>query len=238
MTPSVTTTYSVASMTDALLCAGSGSGTATVTVNARPGTPVILAPDTVLSERAGYAASIPAVSGVTYAWTITGGAITAGGTTPSITFTSGTKGPLTLSAKVTSGSGCASEPGTKTVTVLPVLLYTVPPCRVIDTRDISAPALSEGQWRRFGVGGNCGVSATARVIVLNVTVVGPTAAGYLTLFPGDAAMVPLASTINFRPGQVRANNAVVPLGADGTLGILNGSLGSTHVIVDVVGYFE
>ena len=135
---------------------------------------------------------------------------------------------------------CASPAGTATVTVTPVpqKLFTVTPCRLVDTRDVSPPLLSPGQRRNFLAAGNCGVPATARTVAVNVTVAGPTAAGYLTLFPGDAQDPPVVSTVNFRQGQVRANNAVAPLGADGRLGILNGSAGSTHVIVDVVGYFE
>ncbi len=116
--------------------------------------------------------------------------------------------------------------------------YTLPPCRMIDTRNISSPALSPGQRRDFLATGNCGISATAKAVALNATVDRPSAAGYVTLFPGDALEPPPTSTINFRQGQVRANNAVVRLGADGRLGIVNGSLGSTDVIVDVVGYFE
>jgi hypothetical protein len=51
--------------------------------------------------------------------------------------------------------------------------------------------------------------------------------------------VPLASTINYRAGQTRANNAIVPLGRDGDLRVTAGqAVGSVHVVVDVFGYFE
>ncbi len=116
--------------------------------------------------------------------------------------------------------------------------HTVSPCRLIDTRNISSPAFLPGTRRDFLATASCGVSATARAIALNVTVVYPTAPGYLTLFPGDAPTPPVTSTINFLQGQVRANNGVVLLGADGKIGIVNGSTGSTDVVVDVVGYFE
>ncbi len=116
--------------------------------------------------------------------------------------------------------------------------YTVIPCRLIDSRDDPRPGFLPGARRDFLATASCGVSATARAIALNVTVVYPTAAGYLTLFAGDAPTPPVTSTINFGKGQVRANNGVVPLGADGTLGIVNGSTGTTDVVVDVVGFFE
>jgi hypothetical protein len=73
---------------------------------------------------------------------------------------------------------------------------------------------------------------------LNVTVTAPTAQGHLRLFP-SGAVLPLASTINYVAGQTRANNAVTPLGASGTLEVYVGqSGGSVHVIIDVNGYFE
>ena len=124
------------------------------------------------------------------------------------------------------------------MTVLPVSMYTLAPCRVVDTRTISPPPLADHGTRILTmVGGTCGVPATARAIVLNVTAVAPEAPGFLTLYPGDQDR-PEASTLNFSRGQVRANNAIVPLGADGTLAIFNGSAGAAHVIVDVVGYFQ
>jgi hypothetical protein len=45
--------------------------------------------------------------------------------------------------------------------------------------------------------------------------------------------------VNFRPGQTRANNAIVLLGVGGTLAVSNGQpAGTTEFIIDVTGYFE
>jgi hypothetical protein len=83
----------------------------------------------------------------------------------------------------------------------------------------------------------CGVPATAKALSLNVTVTGPTNFGHVAFAPG---CVPGPSTINFGPGQTRANNAVLPIAADGRLTagtfVLGG--GSVHLILDVNGYFE
>jgi hypothetical protein len=70
-----------------------------------------------------------------------------------------------------------------------------------------------------------------------VTVVATTE-GYLTLYPAGAPL-PLASTINFRAGIVRANNAVLPLGESGQIVVYCGTpSGSTDFVLDVTGWFE
>ena len=58
---------------------------------------------------------------------------------------------------------------------------------------------------------SAGLPATAKALSANMTVTGPAAPGFLTLFPADAPAAPLASNINFRAGETRANNAVLPL---------------------------
>jgi hypothetical protein len=92
--------------------------------------------------------------------------------------------------------------------------------------------------RVFFMAGQCGIPVTASALALNVTVTGATAPGYVVFYPGGSP-VPLASTVNFRAAQTRANNAIVRLGPAGTLGAISGqSTGTVHVIVDVTGYFE
>jgi len=60
----------------------------------------------------------------------------------------------------------------------------------------------------------------------------------LILFPGGSPQA-LVSTINYRAGLTRANNAIVPLGANGTLSAACGqATGTTHFILDVNGYFQ
>jgi len=115
--------------------------------------------------------------------------------------------------------------------------YTVKPCRILDTRTPSgAPAVSAGGTRVVSTL-PCGVSPTARAVSLNVTVTQPSVSGHLTLYPRDG-LLPLASTINFRAGQTRANNALAPL-AGGGLTIYSGQpSGTVHVILDVNGYFD
>jgi len=50
---------------------------------------------------------------------------------------------------------------------------------------------------------------------------------------------PLVSTINYRAGQTRANDAVAVLGAAGDLTVhCDQGAGTAHLILDVNGYFQ
>ena len=120
--------------------------------------------------------------------------------------------------------------------------YTLTPCRIADTRDpvgpYGGPPLAAGAERTFTVAGRCGVPATARAVSFNVTVTGPSSLGHISLYPGGTTL-PLVSTMNFRPGDTRANNAIIPLGAGGTLAVTSGQgSGTVHFILDTNGYFE
>jgi hypothetical protein len=128
--------------------------------------------------------------------------------------------------------------------------FTLPPCRLLDTRNPSGPtggpALPPGIPRVLlvtgtaGEVGPCGVPATAKAIAVNLTVVGAPQSGYLRFFPGDG-QVPNAAALNFSAGQTRTNNAVLMLASSGTgtLAVQN-STGSAllNVVIDVNGYFQ
>ena len=80
--------------------------------------------------------------------------------------------------------------------------------------------------------------ATAKAVAVNVVVVNPTSLGHLTLYPAGSSG-PLASTINFRSGIVRANNAILRVDESGQLSVFCGmASGSTDFILDVSGWFE
>lgn len=118
---------------------------------------------------------------------------------------------------------------------------TLTPCRILDTRlatgTFGGPALAAGSTRIFPIWNQCGIPGTAKSISVNLTVTQPTAPGHLILFPGGTP--PGVSNINFRAGQTRANNAIVPLSATGTLSVTDGqSSGTTHFLLDVNGYFQ
>ena len=118
---------------------------------------------------------------------------------------------------------------------------TVAPCRVIDTRDpdgsLGGPALVGGSARTFVVVNQCGIPADATDVSVNVTITGPTGDGHLTFYPTGVSP-PLVSTINYRAGQTRANNAILLLGPAGSFDVSCGSAGTVNLILDVNGYFR
>lgn len=132
--------------------------------------------------------------------------------------------------------------GNKIGRTAPASYYTLAPCRVIDTRgaagSLGGPALEAGKTRNFVLTGHCGIPEEVRAVSVNVTVVQPTVAGDLRLFPAGP-FLPVVSTINYRAGQTRANNMVAGLGGDGDLGVrCDQASGKVHLIVDVNGYFK
>lgn len=120
------------------------------------------------------------------------------------------------------------------------MLFTLPPCRILDTRDaaFAEPAIAAGSSRDFTVAGVCGVPATAKAVAVNVTATGGTDIGDLRLYPAGSDL-PVVSALNYRAGQTRANNAVVALGTNGRIGVhCDQATGSVALILDVAGYFE
>jgi hypothetical protein len=116
--------------------------------------------------------------------------------------------------------------------------YTLTPCRILDTRDPNdpnRPAIQAGEARSPVFAGKCGIPSSAKAVSLNVTIVNPSTTGFLTLSPVASA----SSTINFRQGEVRANNAVIGLNAAGGMTVYCGmAFGAVDYIVDVNGYFQ
>jgi hypothetical protein len=112
-------------------------------------------------------------------------------------------------------------------------LYTVAPCRALDTRlttglftNLLAPPVNV-------VNSPCGVPATAESVVFNATVVPSGLLRFLTLWP-DGATQPLVSTLNAFDGAVTSNMAIVPM-TDGSVDAF--ASGYTQLIMDIFGYF-
>ena len=108
----------------------------------------------------------------------------------------------------------------------------------MDTRlGLAGPTFEAGETRDLQVAGQAGLPASGIVAVaLNVTVTGPTAVGFLTVWPAGLALPP-TSNLNFAPGQVRADAVVTGVDAAGRVSVFNAS-GRTDVVVDVTGWFS
>jgi hypothetical protein len=127
----------------------------------------------------------------------------------------------------------------------PAVFVQVTPCRLLDTRsggDTVGPRatpLAAGETyitAARGAVGNCALPADVSALSMNVTVIGPTAASFLTVFPADATR-PTAANLNWVAGQPPTPNAVTAgLSADGKLAVFN-LAGTVNVSVDVVGYY-
>ncbi|KGN37315.1 hypothetical protein N803_15670 [Knoellia subterranea KCTC 19937] len=108
----------------------------------------------------------------------------------------------------------------------------VNPTRLYDSR--SARAFSAGETRRIKVAGRAGVpNSYGFSVALSVTAVSPSADGYLTVFH---QLRPDSSNVNFRKATTRANLATSIVWEDGTVAVYSSA--ATHVLVDVVGYFD
>jgi hypothetical protein len=121
------------------------------------------------------------------------------------------------------------------------------PNRVLDTRNgiggpkvripaggtISVPLGGAAMRRTNGVPDVIPAAATA--VAMNVTAVGPSQAGFFTVWPCGTPM-PEASNLNFTPGAVVANGVVASLGTGGAVCIYSNQ--QSDVLVDVLGWFS
>jgi glucose/arabinose dehydrogenase len=178
---------------------------------------------------------------LTYAWDFGDGA-TATGTPVQHTYT--TLGTFTATLRVSNGT-LTSAPASVVILIgsrPPGTFRTVTPCRLVDTRNAAGPfggpALIGGATRSFTLVNRCEIPAGVKAVAVNVTVVGPTQAGDLRMFPTGGTAT--SSNLNFGVGQTRANNAAVKVNASGQVSVTcaMAGTGSTHFLLDVVGFFQ
>ncbi|MBV8159382.1 MAG: PQQ-binding-like beta-propeller repeat protein, partial [Acidimicrobiia bacterium] len=110
------------------------------------------------------------------------------------------------------------------------------PSRILDTRTNNTPVGPNSSIDVEATGAGNVPSSGVTAVVVNITAVDPTAVSYLTAYPTGTAP-PLASNLNFGPGQIIPNLVVVELGTGGKFSIYNAQ-GFTHVVVDVVGWYS
>lgn len=114
------------------------------------------------------------------------------------------------------------------------LLDTRPGMSTVDGVSAGAGLRTLGTVTVLHVAGRGGVPAAATTAVLNVTVTGPGAAGYVTVYPCGIDP-PLASNLNFVADQTVPNAVITKIGVGGDVCLFNSQ--ATHLVVDVNGSF-
>ncbi len=110
-------------------------------------------------------------------------------------------------------------------------LYTVTPCRQLDTRG-SSGAFS-GTLDVSVIATACVPPSTAKAVVANATVVPTDVLSYLSLWPSGQSQ-PTVSTLN-SDGSITSNMAIVPAGSNGSLSAY--ATDQTELILDFSAYF-
>jgi hypothetical protein len=163
-------------------------------------------------------------------------------------------GSNTVTATYSDDATFAPSTGSTSLVVADGPYSPLAPVRICDTRPnnpsnltsiTGAPAnqcngqnnigstLAAGGTKSIAVAGDFGVPSGATAVVLNVTVVNPTAPGYLSVYPKGAAQ-PMASNIDYVTGQVVPNLVEVGTGTAGEVTFYAST--PTDIVVDVEGY--
>ncbi len=107
------------------------------------------------------------------------------------------------------------------------------PRRILDTR--TGTPVTAGADRSVTVAGRNGVPVGATAVIVNATGVGASQPLNLEIYPTGNAPSPRTSTVSLQDGYPVPDLVVMRLGTGGAIN-LSASNGSTHVVLDVVGY--
>jgi streptogramin lyase len=113
------------------------------------------------------------------------------------------------------------------------------PTRLLDSRTTNggwSGKLAAGAPRSLQVTGRAGIPTDASAVVLNVTATDASAMSFLAVYPMGAPR-PMASSLNFLPGDTRPNLVTVPIGTSGRV-MFDNAVGSVNVVADVMGYYD
>ena len=123
-------------------------------------------------------------------------------------------------------------------------LESVVPARLLETRSGPTAETVDGLFEGIGrvaagsvveltVAGRGGAPVDADAVMLNVTAVGPSGPGFVTVFPCGEVR-PTASNVNYQAGQVVPNAVLAKVGDGGKVCLFTKA--ETHLLVDVSGY--
>lgn len=126
------------------------------------------------------------------------------------------------------------------------------PQRLLDTRTGTSPArVANNTTTAVSLAtALTGIASLARAVMVNLTVTDTVGSGFHTAFATGLATSAISnpdgsvafSNVNWDgPGQNRANLAIVPVGrstgGDPSISLLAGGGGSTHLVIDLMGYY-
>jgi hypothetical protein len=200
VSPSATTTYAVASAVDSYGCPVSASGSATIIVNPAPSVVLTPNPVSVCASSAGNTASIPA-GAASYAWTILNGTFTSPTNAPTVTYTAGNSGNVTLSVTASSAAGCA---GTNSLLV-PI---HQPPVATITPIPASVPANTPGNLATSPAG-----LASYAWTIDNGVITSATNTQSITYVSGPSGHLLLGLTVTDASGCSSTSSVLVPISA-------------------------
>jgi hypothetical protein len=90
-----------------------------------------------------------------------------------------------------------------------------------------------GSTWRIQIAGRGNIPTDATTAIINITAIAPDNYGHLTVYPCTPT-VPNASHVNYTPGDVRANEIITKLAADGSICIYTHT--TTHIAADITGH--
>ena len=111
------------------------------------------------------------------------------------------------------------------------------PVRLLDTRTAGKSPLRAGRDLTLQVvGATPGAPAGATAVAINLTAITPSGPGFIRVFPCGSTAGSKISSINFTPGEVRANTVVVPVSSKGSI-CLSSNV-TVDVAIDLAGHFR
>jgi hypothetical protein len=109
---------------------------------------------------------------------------------------------------------------------------TAAPVRFLDSRETTR--IAAGTSKELLVAGDKGIPADAKAMAMNVTAVGASADGFMTVYPCGEP-VPVASNLNYTKGRDIANSVLAKPGVGGKVCFFSDK--AVDIVVDVSGYF-
>jgi hypothetical protein len=142
-------------------------------------------------------------------------------------------------------AGMLASSYTYTATSAAMRFYTLPPCRILDTRADSGfptgygpPSMAGGVPRNFVLTGRCGIPSSAKAVSINAAAWAPVTPGDLRVY-GAGGVIPVVSLLNWEADILALSHAgILQLGTGGAITAQVGGAGTVDLILDVNGYFQ